>query len=283
MSKQNLKSIVDVASSYPQFSTFVKAIQVAGLANVLNSAGPYTVFAPTNSAFNKVDQASLNSLLNQPELLKRVLLYHVVAGRHPANKLASMNGRSLNTVQGSPLPVTVSNGHIMVGGANVTNSDIKASNGLIDAIDTVLVPPINNHHHNHHLSRRHSYQSDVVTNSAAPLAAALSAPVVSSTASNASVVPAAAVNPNAPVIAANSTINPAIVTTTPAGVTPVQTSRTNWNWLWWLLLILLVLLLLWALFAHRPKAAVVAPVVPAGSVARVVPANTLNTYPAYAY
>lgn len=248
MSKLNLKSVVDVANANPQFSAFADAMKKAGLANVLSNGGPFTVFVPTNAAFNKVEPAALNSLLNQPELLKRVLLYHVVAGRHPSNKLSTLNGHGLSTIQGSSLPVHTSNGRLRVGDAVVLQADIRAQNGVIHEIDTLLVPRTN-------IPRRRSHQSDSSTAHNAAIVNTHSSPALSTTPSSANVAALPAQNAAAAAAAAAQNAQNAAAAAENAAVAaaeevaPVQRS---WAWLWWILLILLVLLILWALFRNKP-------------------------------
>lgn len=249
MSKLNLKSVVDVANANPQFSAFADAMKKAGLANVLSNAGPFTVFVPTNAAFNKVEPAALNSLLNQPELLKRVLLYHVVAGRHPSNKLSTLNGHGLSTIQGSSLPVHTSNGRLCVGDAVVLQADIRAQNGVIHAIDTLLVPRPN-------IPRRRSYQSDAsAAHNGAAIVNTHSSPALSTTPSSANVAARPAQNAAAAAAAAAQNAQNAVAAAENAAVAAAEETapvQRSWAWLWWILLILLVLLILWALFRNKP-------------------------------
>lgn len=127
-----------------QFSTFVNMLQKAGLSSVLNSTGPLTVLAPTNAAFAKVDPQTLAAWAKNPDALRRVLLYHVVSGRHPSDELVRLNGKSLTTVQGDRLPIQVVNGQLKVGNATIVRPDVKAMNGVIHVIDTVLIPGAQN-------------------------------------------------------------------------------------------------------------------------------------------
>ena len=146
------RTIVANAANSADHTTLVAAVQAAGLVDTLNSAGPFTVFAPTNAAFAKLPAGTVNSLLlpAQRDALVKVLTYHVVAGRVTgADLMASIragNGRAtLTTVQGSPLTATVSGGHIMLtdaqgGMSHVTIADVMQSNGVIHVVDTVLMP-----------------------------------------------------------------------------------------------------------------------------------------------
>ncbi|NMG23087.1 fasciclin domain-containing protein [Brasilonema bromeliae] len=132
-------TVVDVASSNPSFKTLVKAVKAAGLVETLSGSGPFTVFAPTDAAFNKLPKATLQKLLKpeNKETLTKILTYHVVSGAVDSKSLKS---GAVNTVEGSPVDVKVGKG-VTVGKAKVTKPDIKASNGVIHAIDTVLLPP----------------------------------------------------------------------------------------------------------------------------------------------
>src|SRR5690348_7658492 len=101
------KNIVQVASSDPQFSTLVKLVKAAGLADTL-SKGSYTVFAPTNAAFKKVPKATLDKLAADPAMLKQVLLYHVVKGEVPASKVVKL--KSAKTLEGASVKIAVKGG-----------------------------------------------------------------------------------------------------------------------------------------------------------------------------
>ena len=136
-------TIVDVASGNSDFSTLVAAVSAADLVSTLQSAGPFTVFAPTNAAFAKLPAGTVDTLLkpeNKAQLVS-ILTYHVVSGKVPASTVVTLNGRSVPTVQGATVRVTVSGGKVKVNNANVTAVDIQASNGVIHVIDSVLLPP----------------------------------------------------------------------------------------------------------------------------------------------
>ena len=135
--------IVDVAAGNPNFSTLVAAVKAAGLVDTLKSEGPFTVFAPTNDAFAKLPEGTIDTLLkpeNKDQLVK-ILTYHVVPGRVPASQVVTLNGQDVKTVEGSTARVQVSGGKVMVGDANVIQTDVEASNGIIHVIDSVLLPP----------------------------------------------------------------------------------------------------------------------------------------------
>lgn len=135
------KDIVDIAAGNKDFSTLVTAVTAADLAGALKSDGPFTVFAPTNAAFDALPEGALAGLL-EPEAkpqLQSVLKYHVVAskvlaGDIPAGKTA------VTTLSGDTLTVEKRDGHVMINGAKVVAADVVADNGVIHVIDTVLLP-----------------------------------------------------------------------------------------------------------------------------------------------
>jgi uncharacterized surface protein with fasciclin (FAS1) repeats len=137
---QENNDIVDIAASNPEFSTLVAAVEAAGLVDTLKSAGPFTVFAPTDAAFAKLPAGTVESLLepeNRDQLVS-ILTYHVVPGFATSEQLV---GRTVNaeTAQGSTVRIDGRNG-VKVDDATVTSADILASNGVIHVIDTVIVP-----------------------------------------------------------------------------------------------------------------------------------------------
>jgi len=134
------KDIVDIAVSDGNFKTLVAAIQAAGLAETLKGKGPFTVFAPTDEAFNKLPAGTVETLLKpeNKEKLRLILLYHVVAGDVTAGKVVKMS--SAKTLDGQELNVMVNDGTVMVNDAKVIKTDVMASNGVIHVIDTVLIP-----------------------------------------------------------------------------------------------------------------------------------------------
>lgn len=131
------QDIVDIAASSGDFETLVTAVKKAGLVEVLKGDGPFTVFAPTDEAFAKVPKDKLEALLADPEALKQVLKYHVVAGRVTARDVAGLS--SAKTVQGQSVDIDTSSG-VRVDNANVIKTDIMASNGVIHVIDSVILP-----------------------------------------------------------------------------------------------------------------------------------------------
>jgi uncharacterized surface protein with fasciclin (FAS1) repeats len=133
-------NLVAVAKSDSQFSTLAKAIEAAGLADTLAAAGPYTLFAPTDAAFAKLPAGELDRLL-QPanrEQLKTLLMNHVVEGQAKADYFTGKNGE-LTALGGGKLALDGAAG-VKIGGATVVKPDIMASNGVIHAVDTVILP-----------------------------------------------------------------------------------------------------------------------------------------------
>lgn len=131
------KTIVAVATEAGSFKTLLAALDAAGLTETLSSPGAFTVFAPTDEAFAKLPAGTVEALLKDVPRLKQVLLYHVVPGAVPAKAVVAK--KSVKTVQGQSLSIDASNG-VKVGGANVLKTDVRASNGVIHVIDTVLLP-----------------------------------------------------------------------------------------------------------------------------------------------
>ncbi|MEC7108620.1 MAG: fasciclin domain-containing protein [Planctomycetota bacterium] len=134
------KTIVEIAAGAEDFSTLVAAVKAADLVDVLSSKGPFTVFAPTNEAFAKLPEGTVESLLkpeNKDKLIA-VLKYHVVPGKVMAKDVVKVD--SAKTAQGSSVTVTVEGKTVKVDNATVVKTDIEASNGVIHVIDTVIIP-----------------------------------------------------------------------------------------------------------------------------------------------
>ncbi len=131
------KDIVDTAIEAGSFQTLVKAVQAAGLVETLKGPGPFTVFAPTDEAFAKLPAGTLDSLLANPDKLKAVLTYHVVAGKVLA---ADAKPGRVKTVEGSAATLREAGGGLMIDNAKIVKTDIQCSNGVIHVIDTVIVP-----------------------------------------------------------------------------------------------------------------------------------------------
>lgn len=133
------KDIVDTAVSAGQFKTLTKLVTDAGLVDVLKSKGPFTVLAPTDAAFAKLPKKLVAKVTGDKELLKKVLTYHVIAGNVFSKNLK--NGLKAKTVQGETVTVKLHGYYVSFNKSRVVKADIKASNGVIHVIDTVLIPP----------------------------------------------------------------------------------------------------------------------------------------------
>ncbi|WP_372862208.1 fasciclin domain-containing protein [Pseudoalteromonas sp.] len=134
------KDIVDVAAANGSFSTLVAAVKAAGLVDTLKGEGPFTVFAPTDEAFAKLPAGTVENLLKteNKDKLVAILTYHVVSGKVMAADVVTLT--SAATVQGQSVNVATNNGAVMINDATVVKADVKASNGVIHVIDTVLLP-----------------------------------------------------------------------------------------------------------------------------------------------
>jgi len=138
--KGGSKDIVDTAVSAGKFNTLAKALQAAGLVDALKGKGPFTVFAPTDGAFAKLPPGTLDDLLKpeNKEKLTKILTYHVVAGKVMATDVMKM--QSAKTMNGEDVQISTRGGKVYVNDAQVVQPDVKASNGVIHVIDTVLIP-----------------------------------------------------------------------------------------------------------------------------------------------
>lgn len=135
------KDIVDTAVSAGSFNTLVTAVQTAGLVDALKSEGPFTVFAPTDDAFAKLPAGTVEDLLKPEnrEKLQAILTYHVVPAKVMAADVA--DGASAATLlDGNSLSFSIDDGKVMIGDAQVVQTDIQTSNGVIHVIDSVLLP-----------------------------------------------------------------------------------------------------------------------------------------------
>jgi len=145
-------TIVDVAAGNENFSTLVSALKAADLVSALQADGPFTVFAPTNAAFEKIDSATLNSLLEKKnqKALANILTYHVVSGKLVASDVVAAlkkgNGKvELKALNGETLTVMQKDGKIWLmdqkgNYSEITATDVMGSNGVIHVIDTVVMP-----------------------------------------------------------------------------------------------------------------------------------------------
>ena len=142
--KKPAGDIVDVAVASGKFTKLVAAVKAADLVETLKGKGPFTVFAPTDKAFEALGEEKLASLLKDKKTLTEILTYHVVAGAVPAKvalKLAK-EGKSAKTVQGGEIKLSLEGKKLMLNGeAAVIAADVRTSNGVIHVIDKVILPP----------------------------------------------------------------------------------------------------------------------------------------------
>jgi len=131
-------SIVELAVATPEFSTLVAAVQAAGLVDLLSADGPYTVFAPSNAAFEALPAGLLDELLQDTNRLRHILLYHVNHG--PRLRAADLASGQVLTMHGAPAQVVVSESGVSVNQAQVVTADIEAGNGIIHVLDQVILP-----------------------------------------------------------------------------------------------------------------------------------------------
>jgi uncharacterized surface protein with fasciclin (FAS1) repeats len=134
------KDIVEIAASAESFKTLVAAVKAAGLVDTLKRKGPLTVFAPTDEAFAKLPDGTVENLLKpeNKDKLKAVLTYHVVPGRVTASEVVSLS--SAPTVNGRSLRIDARDGKVTVDNARIVQTDIMATNGVIHVIDSVILP-----------------------------------------------------------------------------------------------------------------------------------------------
>ena len=146
---QGRQNIVNTAMSSNDYSHLVEHVKAAGLVDTLKSRGPWTVFAPSQAAFEAVPDETRQMLMNDKKMLKNVLLYHVVPGRHSASEVMKWNGKTAITAfktedgMKEALRITVKGKTVMVNDAKVIKS-ITCSNGVIHVIDKVMMPPMMN-------------------------------------------------------------------------------------------------------------------------------------------
>ena len=136
----NTKNLVDTAAADGSFKTFGKAIERAGMSDTLRGVGPFTVFAPTDAAFEKLPDGKLEALFkpeNKEELVS-LLNYHLVSGRKTVADIGKWD--AARTVNGQPAPITLANDKVSIDGAEVTSADISSSNGVIHGINKVNIP-----------------------------------------------------------------------------------------------------------------------------------------------
>ena len=136
-----INDLIQTAEEAGNFKTLTAALRWADLISTFEGAEPYTVFAPTDAAFAKLPKTTVDSLLADKEKLKGVLLFHVLAGKVNAHAVGQMqDGDKVKTVSGKELTLGLNGEAITVNGANVTTRDMQARNGVIHAIDRVIMP-----------------------------------------------------------------------------------------------------------------------------------------------
>ena len=137
------KDIVDTAVAAEKFKTLVAAVKAAGLVETLKGEGPFTVLAPTDEAFAKLPEGTVESLLKpeNKEKLVAILKYHVIPAKAMAADVVKLDGKSVKTAEGKSAKIEVKDGTVMINGAKVVKADIECSNGVIHVIDAVLLPP----------------------------------------------------------------------------------------------------------------------------------------------
>ena len=138
-SNNESKTIVELAIGDPNLSYLVAGVQAAGLVETLSGAGPFTVFAPTNAAFNKLGYKTLEALSKDVPQLKSILLYHTLSGALYSTDVVKQSFAT--TVNGEDVVFSQRKGSVYVNNARITITDIQASNGVIHVIDTVILPP----------------------------------------------------------------------------------------------------------------------------------------------
>ena len=136
-----MQNIIDTAIAAGSFKTLAAALTAAGLVDTLNSAGPFTVFAPTDDAFAKLPEGTVDKLLKDVPKLKAILTYHVLSGKVMAADVMKLDGKTAKTVNGADLKISTQGGVNLNGSVHVTKTDIDCSNGVIHVVDAVLMPP----------------------------------------------------------------------------------------------------------------------------------------------
>ena len=131
-------TIVEIAVAAGNFQTLVAAVQAAGLVETLSGPGPFTVFAPTDEAFAKLPEGTIEALLADTEKLGSILTYHVLPGKVMARDVVTLTKAA--TADGQDVQIKVRDGKVLINDATVTVTDIEASNGVIHVIDTVIMP-----------------------------------------------------------------------------------------------------------------------------------------------
>jgi uncharacterized surface protein with fasciclin (FAS1) repeats len=131
-----MPTIVDIAVNTEGFSTLVAAVQAAGLVEALQSPGPFTVFAPNDAAFAKLPPGTVQTLVQNPPQLGRILKFHVAAGKYTRDELIKLG--KVESLEGAPIPIDGTEG-FEVKNATVLTADIEADNGIIHVLDNVIL------------------------------------------------------------------------------------------------------------------------------------------------
>ena len=135
------KTIVGIAVGADNFKSLVAALKAADLVEALDGKGPFTVFAPTDAAFEKLGKETIEAVLKDKEKLTSILKYHVVSGKVMAADAIKLDGKNAKTLSGKTFKIEVVDGGVVLNGkVKVIKTDIKASNGVIHVIDAVLLP-----------------------------------------------------------------------------------------------------------------------------------------------
>jgi len=137
-SKKPTKDIVTIAVDSGKFKTLVKALTETGLVEALKGEGPFTVFAPTDDAFAKLPEGTVEALLKDKETLKSILLFHVVSGSVTSKQVVDLD--KAETLNGKNVKIKVNDDKVMINDSQVITADIMATNGIIHIIDKVLIP-----------------------------------------------------------------------------------------------------------------------------------------------
>lgn len=134
------KDLADTITGSKNHTILATAVKEAGLTVMFKGKGPHTVFAPTDAAFKKLGDDKIRAVVKDKELLKKILLSHVLSGKVTAADLAAMNGKDVTTLSGAMFPVTAAGKTFKIGDATATPPELKCTNGVIHEIDTVLMP-----------------------------------------------------------------------------------------------------------------------------------------------
>lgn len=134
------KTIADIVAGSKDHTVLLALVKEAGLADALKEKGEWTVFAPTDAAFKKIDEETLKKVKGDKELLKKILTSHAAKGTWLAADVVKLDGKEVETLSGAKFKITVNGKTVKIGDAKVTKADLKASNGVVHVIDTVLIP-----------------------------------------------------------------------------------------------------------------------------------------------